>query len=81
MEKIASEHKEDFAHEQYLFIKKTHYEVQLGFLDKKGINIKHKRAAIHDMIWSTSVQYGPYTDIIIKVTKEFSFENATDAKL
>ncbi|EBN5764058.1 hypothetical protein DRB41_24330 [Salmonella enterica] len=79
--KIASEHKEDFAHEQYLFIKKTHYEVQLGFLGKKGINIKHKRAAIHDMIWSTSVQYGPYTDIIIKATKEFSFENATDAQI
>ncbi|MCY1701002.1 hypothetical protein OVA10_23665 [Lelliottia sp. SL45] len=79
--KIASEHKEEFAHEQYLFIKKTHYEVQLGFLAKKGININHKRAAIHDMIWSTSVQYGPYTDIIIKATKELSFENATDAQI
>ncbi|MCG7782806.1 hypothetical protein MF792_18460, partial [Lelliottia amnigena] len=79
--KIASEHKEDFSHEQYLFIKKTHYETQLGFLTKNGVDINHKRAAIHDMIWSTSVQYGPYTDIIIKATKGLSFDNSSDAQI
>nr|WP_230492978.1 hypothetical protein [Martelella alba] len=55
--------------------------MQLGFLTKKGIDIKHKRAAIHDMIWSTSVQYGPYTDLIVKATKGLSFDDATDSQI
>lgn len=76
--KIAEEDRNGFALDQHEFIKKTHYDVQLSFLAKNGVNIKHKRAAIHDMIWSTSVQYGPYTDLIVNATKELSFENMTD---
>lgn len=79
--KIAEEDKNGFALDQHEFIKKTHYDVQLSFLAKHGANINHKRAAIHDMIWSTSVQYGPYTDLIVKATKELSFENATDDQI
>ncbi|HEY2455631.1 MAG TPA: EF-hand domain-containing protein, partial [Scandinavium sp.] len=78
---IAEEDKKGFAVDQHEFIKKTHYDVQLGFLAKHGINIKHKRAAIHDMIWSTSVQYGPYTDLIVKATKGLSFDSATDDQI
>ena len=79
--KIAEEDKNGFALDQHEFIKKTHYDVQLSFLAKNGVNINHKRAAIHDMIWSTSVQYGPYTDLIVKATKELSFDNATDDQI
>ena len=48
---------------------------------KHGIHINHKRAAIHDMIWSTSVQYGPYTNIIIKSLDGLSFDSATDIQI
>ncbi|HFO5334348.1 TPA: hypothetical protein ACHJ9Y_004872 [Escherichia coli] len=79
--RIANEDEKGFSHDQYLFIKKTHYEVQLAFLAKHGIHINHKRAAIHDMIWSTSVQYGPYTNIIIKSLDGLSFDSATDIQI
>jgi hypothetical protein len=79
--RIASEDKNGFSHDQYLFIKKTHYEAQLGFLAKHGISIKHKRAAIHDMIWSTSVQYGPYTNLIVKAVAGLSLDSATDVQI
>ena len=79
--RIANEDEKGFSHDQYLFIKKTHYEVQLEFLAKHGIHINHKRAAIHDMIWSTSVQYGPYTNIIIKSLDGLSFDSATDIQI
>ncbi|RSB23035.1 VgrG-related protein [Enterobacter cloacae] len=78
---IAIEDKKGFSHDQYLFIKKTHYEAQLGFLAKHGISITHKRAAIHDMIWSTSVQYGPYTNLIVKAVAGLSFDSATDVQI
>ncbi|MGL4756392.1 MAG: hypothetical protein ACRCXB_28900 [Aeromonadaceae bacterium] len=78
---IASEDKNGFSYDQYLFIKKTHYEAQLGFLAKHGISINHKRAAIHDMIWSTSVQYGPYTNLIVKAVAGLSFDSATDVQI
>lgn len=78
---IAIEDKNGFSHDQYLFIKKTHYEAQLGFLAKHGISINHKRAAIHDMIWSTSVQYGPYTNLIVKAVTGLSFDSATDIQI
>lgn len=78
---IAEEDKDGFTIDQHNFIKKTHYDVQLSFLAKHGVDINHKRAAIHDMIWSTAVQYGPYTDLIIKATKGLSFDNATDTEI
>ncbi|MCU6667258.1 hypothetical protein M8013_00585 [Enterobacteriaceae bacterium H4N4] len=79
--RIAEEDKKGFASDQHKFIKKTHYDVQLSFLEKNGIKLTHKRAAIHDMIWSTSVQYGPYTNLIVKATENILFESSTDSQI
>ncbi|WP_157093224.1 hypothetical protein [Buttiauxella noackiae] len=78
---IANSSRKEFADEQFNFIKETHYDVQIIFLAKKGIVIKNKRAAIHDMIWSTSVQYGPYNDVIYKATAGMSFDSSSDAEI
>ncbi|QLR43379.1 hypothetical protein HV346_12125 [Enterobacter sp. RHBSTW-00994] len=78
-EKIAVDHKEEFAQDQHLFIEKTHYQVQIDLLASKGLNFSHSRAAINDMIWSTSVQYGPSTGLISRALKGKDFETLTDA--
>ncbi|HFS2350435.1 TPA: hypothetical protein ACHXFU_005209, partial [Escherichia coli] len=77
--KIALIHKEEFAQDQHLFIKKTHYQVQLDYLASKGLNFSHSLAAINDMIWSTSVQYGPTTGLISRALKGKNLETLTDA--
>nr|WP_285199677.1 hypothetical protein [Klebsiella pneumoniae] len=77
--KIAVDHKEEFAQDQHLFIEKTHYQVQIDLLASKGLNFSHSRAAINDMIWSTSVQYGPTTGLISRALKGKDFETLTDA--
>lgn len=77
--KIAVDHKEEFAQDQHLFIEKTHYQVQIDLLTSKGLNFSHSRAAINDMIWSTSVQYGPTTGLISRALKGKDFETLTDA--
>ncbi|XBS69021.1 hypothetical protein ABK905_21325 [Acerihabitans sp. KWT182] len=77
---IAKESEKLFLAEQWEFTKKTHYDVQISFLAKRGIAITHKRAAIHDMIWSTCVQYGPYTDVIIEALSmvRITFDSSSD---
>ncbi|EBC6378490.1 hypothetical protein C3570_11475 [Salmonella enterica] len=77
--KIAVDHKEEFAKDQHFFIEKTHYQVQIDLLASKGIYFSHSRAAINDMIWSTSVQYGPTTGLISRALKGKDFETLTDA--
>ncbi|MNQ77894.1 hypothetical protein D3C85_927870 [compost metagenome] len=63
---IAELSPEDFRKAQHDFIKNTHYNAQIKFLKTNGFPTNHARAAIHDMIWSSSVQFGPYTRIIIR---------------
>ncbi|HFO3881032.1 TPA: hypothetical protein ACHJTJ_005226, partial [Escherichia coli] len=45
----------------------------------KGLNFSHSLAAINDMIWSTSVQYGPTTGLISRALKGKNLETLTDA--
>jgi hypothetical protein len=67
--KIAETHSDEFSKNQHTYIKKTHYEVQLGYLKSKGIVFSAEHAAINDMIWSTSVQCGPTTGVIFRALK------------
>lgn len=67
--KIAESHTDEFSKEQHAYIKKTHYEVQLDYLKSKGVVFSAEHAAINDMIWSTSVQYGPKTGVIVRALK------------
>lgn len=69
-EKIAKTHPIEFSKEQHAYIKETHYEIQVDYLKTKGIVFSAEHAAINDMIWSTSVQYGPKTGVIVRALKD-----------
>lgn len=47
-----------FAAEQHEFVKKNYYDRESNRLKRKGMDLSNRGAAIQDMIWSTSVQYG-----------------------
>ncbi|MGL5103337.1 MAG: hypothetical protein ACRC6N_12560 [Plesiomonas sp.] len=78
---IAFKHPQEFREEQHIFIKKTHYDIQINRLKSKGFIIDHSRAAIHDLIWSTSVQFGANTNLIIKALNKIKSKNVTDKEL
>ena len=75
---IANREPDNFRDDQHRFTKITHYDIQIRVLNRAGITIRHNRAAIHDMIWSTSVQFGPRTSVIKKALKDYDFLSLTD---
>mgnify|MGYP002777941997 CR=1 FL=1 len=46
----------DFATEQHQFIKRTHYQPVVSDLAAQGIDLTDRGRAVHDALWSTSVQ-------------------------
>lgn len=61
--------KEQFAKDQHEFIKRTHFDVQIKHLKENGIDLGKRGCAVQDCIWSTAVQFGPNTNLIIKALK------------
>lgn len=78
---IAGREAEEFKENQHEFIRATHYKVQVEKLHNNDIKFDHKRAAIHDMIWSTSVQFGPETKVIINALRECDVASMTDDQI
>lgn len=66
-----------FEIDQHAFIKRTHFDPQLEHLHKNGILYHARGKAVHDAIWSTSVQFGPKTSLIIKAIRETEKEPNT----
>ena len=75
---VASKYPQEFREEQHKFIKQTHYDIQIEKLKGKGVLFEHKRAAVHDLIWSTSVQFGGRTNLIINALNGKNVESVTD---
>ncbi|ENM5832977.1 type VI secretion system tip protein VgrG [Vibrio metoecus] len=75
---IASRYPQEFREEQHQFIKRTHYDIQIGHLRGKGLLFEHNRAAVHDLIWSTSVQFGGRTNLIFNALNGQNMESMTD---
>lgn len=78
---IAAKNSEEFREEQHRFMKETHYDIQIEMLRSKGLLIEHARAAVHDLIWSTSVQFGPKTKVIIKALHDTDLQSISDKEL
>ena len=55
-----------FADAQHQYIKRTHYDVLMKKLDKAGLGMGGRGAAVQDAIWSTAVQFGGNTSLIQK---------------
>lgn len=58
-----------FGEAQHNYIKHHYYDVQCDYLIKNGIDLSKKGPAVHDAIWSTAVQFGPETGLIIRALK------------
>ena len=60
-----------FGEAQHEFIKKTHYLPQIDLLKGKGIDLSNKGPAVQDAVWSTAVQFGGSTSLILKALSVF----------
>ena len=79
--KIAEEHPVDFRKEQHQFIKTADFDVQMSKLKDNNIDFNHNRAAINDMVWSTTVQFGRDTKVIIKALKDKNINALKDSEI
>lgn len=60
----------NFGQEQQAYIKKTHFDPQVGKIAQAGFNLDQYSNVLKDVIWSTAVQHGASTDIITKALKK-----------
>jgi hypothetical protein len=67
---LAQAEPDKFKKEQKEYIKKTHYDPQIKKLSENGVNIDNLSPAMQQVIWSTAVQHGGNTDVIIKALKK-----------
>lgn len=56
---IASSNSAEFKEEQHEYIKSKYYDVMMSSLKKNGFDLYKFGPAVHDLVWSTAVQYGP----------------------
>ncbi|MCX9134120.1 hypothetical protein OKS68_16755 [Aeromonas veronii] len=78
---VAANDPEGFREEQHRFIKETHYDIQIERLKSKGLLIEHARAAVHDLVWSTAVQFGAKTNLIINALSNSDLQKISDKEL
>lgn len=63
---LAKNDPEGFGQSQKSYISNTHYVPQLSKIVNSGIDINKFSPVLQDVIWSTAVQHGPNTDVIVK---------------
>jgi hypothetical protein len=64
---------EGFAQEQKSYIAKTHYDPQVKKIQNEtGVNINSLPNTIKDVVWSTAVQHGANTSIIVNAIKSLA---------
>lgn len=79
--KKAPEYFPDFGEKQHEFIRLTHYQPQIDLLKKNGIDLTKKGPAVRDAIWSTSVQFGGGTSLILKSLSGKNVDKMSDAEI
>lgn len=70
-----------FGDAQHNFIKQTHFDPQMEKLQKSGIDLSGRGAAVKDSVWSTSVQFGGKTGLIEKALKGQDTAKMSDAEI
>lgn len=79
--KKAPDYYPNFGKDQHEFIRLTHYQSQIDFLKKNGIDLSKRGPAVHDAIWSTSVQFGGKTTLIINALSERPVNKMSDKEI
>lgn len=65
---IAAREPEVFQLAQHAFIRRTHYDVQIAHVRQAtGVDLDRWSNAVRDAVWSTAVQHGPLTPIVVRV--------------
>jgi hypothetical protein len=60
---------------EHQFIRETHYDPQAAKLAKDlKLDVTKRSAAFRDVVWSTAVQHGPNTDVIVVAAKSLLSE-------
>ncbi len=55
---------------EHTFIQETHYDPQVKkFAKDISLDVAQRSAAVQDVVWSTAVQHGPTTDVIVVAIK------------
>ena len=63
---------------EHVYIKETHYDPQVKKLQKEiGLDVSTRSATVRDVVWSTAVQHGPNTDVIVRATKSLLTDGKT----
>ena len=70
-----------FEKAQHDYIKRTHYDVLMGGLARRGLDLSKKGAAVQDAIWSTSVQFGGSTKVIDSALKGKDISKLSDQQI
>lgn len=79
--KKAPEYYPNFGKDQHEFIRLTHYQPQIDLLKKNGIDLSSKGPAVQDAIWSTSVQFGGGTSLIVKALSNKSVDKMSEVDI
>lgn len=77
---IAAKDPQGFQQEQQSYIEKTHYQPQAQKLASAGVNVNNLSPVLKDVIFSTSVQHGPATNIVLNSIKKVG-PNASEEAL
>lgn len=70
-----------FGAAQHKFIEDTHYKPQMAKLQRSGIDLSGRGAAVQDAVWSTSVQFGGETGLIGKALQGRDANSLSDAEV
>lgn len=64
---IAAREPDRFEAAQHAYIQRTHYAVQVQHVNAAtGLDLSTRSAALKDVAWSTSVQHGPESQVIVR---------------
>lgn len=72
---IAKREPGPFHKAQHDYIKRTHYDVQLKVIRKEAeLDVDTCSAALQDVVWSTAVQHGPGTQVVVKALSNLNLK-------
>jgi hypothetical protein len=72
-----------FAASQHDFIKTTHFDPLARKMAAQGLDVTKRSKSLQDVVWSTAVQHGGNTDVIVKAMRSIGKppDQITDAEL
>lgn len=80
---IAAKDPDGLRRNEHAYIKETHYDPQVKKLAKElALDVTKRSAALRDVVWSTAVQHGPNTGVIVvavrPLVKDRKIDEVTD---